>query len=159
MRHTRSQGTIARDEARHPALKVLFLAGGNGLAANLAAQWTKFLVNGCLEVEAAGSGGTDLTAALNDASAGLVVVIHAPGSPGPLVTYNCGGRIDWNLEFDLTGSPFELTSQVRGHVMQLLGDIGMARVDSDVAAAHPFCPSTVRGLSNRLDAAACRLAA
>lgn len=155
MRHTRSQGTIAREGARRSALKVLFLAGGNGLAANLAAQWMKFLANGCLEVEAAGSGGTDLTAALNDASAGLVVVIHAPGSPGPLVTHNCGGRIDWNL----TGSPFELTSQIRGHVMQLLAEIGMARADSDVAAAHPSCPSKVRGLSNRVDAAACRLAA
>jgi hypothetical protein len=147
MQNTGSQETSKRD-ARRLALHVLFLAGGDGLAAHLAAHWTKFLANGRLEVKAAAPGGTDLTAALmNCAPADLVVVIHTPGDPGPLVAHHCGGRIDWNLEVDLTESPVELTSQVRRHVMRLLGDLGMPQAHSDVTATHSA------------DARACLLAA
>jgi hypothetical protein len=156
MQNTGSQETSKKD-ARRLALHVLFLAGGDGLAAHLAAHWTKFLANGCLEIKAAAPGGTDLTTALNCAPADLVVVIHTPGDPGPLVAHHCGGRIDWDLEVDVTESPVELSSQVRRHVMRLLGDLGMPPAHSDVTATHSSCPSTV--LPNRLDARACLLAA
>lgn len=158
MHNTGSQET-SKTDARRLALHVLFLAGGDGLAAHLAAHWTKFLANGCLEVKAAAPGGTDLTAALNCAPADLVVVIHTPGDPGPLVAHNCGGRIDWDLEVDVTDSPVELTSQVRRHVMRLLGDLGIAQAHSDVTATHSSYQSTVLELPNRLDARACLLAA
>jgi hypothetical protein len=158
MQNTGSQET-SKSDVRRLALHVLFLAGGDGLAAHLAAHWTKFLANGCLEVKAAAPGETDLTAALNCAPADLVVVIHTPGDPGPLVAHNCGGRIDWDLEVDVTGSPVELTSQVRRHVMRLLGDLGMPQAHSDFTATHSSCPPTVLELPNRLDARARLLAA
>ena len=159
MQNTRSQETSKRD-ARPLALHVLFVAGGDGLAAHVAAHWTKFLANGCLDVKAAAPGETDLSAVLNCAPADLVVVIHTPGDPGPLVAHNCGGRIDWDLEVDVTGSPVELTSQVRRHVVRLLGDLGMPQahfIDSN--APDSPCPPTVFERPNRLDARASLLAA
>lgn len=142
-------------DARRLALHVLFLAGSDGLAAHLAAHWTKSLSNGCLEVEAAASGGTDLTAAPAD----LVVLIHAPGDPGPLVEHHCGGRIDWDLEADMTASPVELNALIRRHVIRLLGDLGMLQTQPGINAAHSSCPSSVLKLSSRLDARTCLLAA
>jgi hypothetical protein len=159
MQPTELQETRQREDARRLALHVWFLAGGDGLAAHLAAHWAKFLTNGCLEVEAAGPGGTDLSAASNCVPADLVVVIHTPAAPGPLVANHCGGRIDWDLEVDATGSPFELASQVRRHVMRLLGDLGMAQAHSDVPAAHSPCPSMALEHPKRLDARASLLAA
>jgi hypothetical protein len=159
MQNTGSQETSNRD-SRRLALHVLFLAGGDGQAAQLAAHWTKFLANGRLEVKAAAPGGTDLTAALmNCAPADLVVVIHTPGDPGPLVAYHCGGRIDWKLEADLTGSPIELASEVRRHVMRLLEDLGMPQAHSAVSTTHWPCASMVLERPNRPDARACLLAA
>jgi hypothetical protein len=159
MQPTELQETSKREDARRLALHVWFLAGGDGLAAHLAARWAKFLTNGCLEVKAAGPGGTDLSAALNCVPADLVVVIHTSAAPGPLVANNCGGRIDWDLEVDATGSPFELASQVRRHVMRLLGDLGMAQAHSDVSAEYSSCPSMALEHPNRLDARASLLAA
>lgn len=149
----------SKGDARHLALQVLFVAGGDGLAAQVAARWTEFLANGFLEVKAAAPGSADLTAALNGTPADLVVVIHTPGDPGPLVAYHCGGRIDWDLEVGVTESPVELTSQVRRHVMRLLGDLGMPQAHSDIPATHSSCPPTLPVLPNRPDARACLLAA
>jgi hypothetical protein len=159
MQRSKLQETDKREGARHLALHVLFLAGGDGLAAHLAARWAKFLANGSLEVKAAGPGGTDLIAASNCVPADLVVVIHTPAAPGPLVTNNCGGRIDWDLGVDVTESPVELAAQLRRHVMWLLGDLGMPQAQSDVPAEYSSCPSMVLEHPNRLDARACLLAA
>jgi len=133
MQNTGSQETSKRS-ARRLGLHVLFVAGGDGLAAHLAARWTNLLANGCLEVSVAAPGGTDLTAAFNGTPADLVVVIHAPGDPGPRIAYHCGGRIDWDLEVDGTESLVELASKVRRHVMRLLGDLGMPQAHSDIPA-------------------------
>lgn len=159
MQPTELQETSKREDARRLALHVWFLAGGDGVVAHLAAHWTKFLANGCLEVKATGPGGTDLSAALNCVAADLVVVIHTPAAPGPLAANNCGGRIDWDLGVDVTESPVELASQVRRHVMRLLGDLGMAQAHSDVPAEYSSCPSTVLEHPNRVDARASLLAA
>jgi hypothetical protein len=159
MQPTKLQEMSKTEDARRLALHVWFLAGGDGLAAHLAAHWAQFLTNGCLEVEAAGPGGTDLSAALNCVPADLVVVIHTPAAPGPLVANHCGGRIDWDLGVDATESPFELASQVRRHVIWLLGDLGIPQAQSDVPAAYSSCPSRVLEHPNRLDARASLLAA
>lgn len=135
MENTGSQETSKRGARR--GLQVLFVAGGGGLAAQLAARWTNLLANGCLEVKAAARGGADLSAAFNGTPADLVVVIHTPGDPAPCVAYHCGGRIDWNIEVDGTEFPVELASEVRRHVMRLLGDLGMTQAHSD----HPATPS------------------
>lgn len=159
MQPTDLQKTSKGEDARRFAMHVLFLAGGDGLAAHLAAHWTKFLANGCLEVNAAGPDGVDSIAALNCATANLVVVINTRGDLGPLVAHNCGGRIDWDLDVDITESPIELASQVRRHVIRLLGDLGMAQTHSEVPTKHSSYPSTVLEYPNRLDARACLLAA
>jgi len=154
MQNTGSQETSKRG-ARCLKLQVLFVAGGDGLAAQLAARWTKFLANGCLEISAAAPGGTDLTTALNGTPADLVVVIHTPGDPGPCVAHHCGGRIDWDLEAE---SPADLTAQVRRHVMRLLRDLGVSQAHSEIPAAHSSYPPTLH-LPKRLDARASLLAA
>lgn len=59
-------------------LRVLFLAGGQGLAAQLAAHWTWLFAGDSLQAEAADFGSVDRTPALNDDQASLVVVIHTP---------------------------------------------------------------------------------
>ena len=92
MQNTRSQETSKRGARR--GLQVLFVAGGGGLAAQLAARWTSLLANGCLEVKAAARGCADLSAAFNGTPADLVVVIHTPGDPGPRVAYHCGGGVE-----------------------------------------------------------------
>jgi len=158
MQNTGSQETSKRG-GRCSKLQVLFVAGGDGLAAQLAAHWTKSLANACLEVKADGPGGADLTAALNGTPADLVVVIHTPGDPAPRVAYHCGGRIDWDLEVDETEFPLELTSQVRRHVMRLLGDLGVPHAHSDIPATPLPCPLTLQNLPNRRNARACLLAA
>lgn len=141
------------------ALHVLFLAGGNGRAAQLAAHWAQALAGGHLQIEAADFDGMSLVPALNGTQVSLVVVIHAPGDPEPVVIHTSGGRIDWYLEVNVTGSPAELASQVRRHVMRLLGDLGIAQARPDVPATHSSYPSPVFEHPNRLDARACLLAA
>lgn len=109
------------------ALRVLFLAGDRGLAAQLAAHWTWVFAGDSLKAEAAGFGSVDRTPALNDDQASLVVVIHTPRDQEPVVLDNCGGRVDWHLDAD-SGSEglVQLSSQLRGHVMRLLADLGVA---------------------------------
>ena len=154
MQNTGSQETSKRG-ARCLKLQVLFVAGGDGLAAHQAAHWTSRLANGCLEIGVAAPCGADLTAALNGTPADLVVVIHTPGDPGPRVAYHCGGRIDWDLEAE---SPADLTAQVRRHVMRLLRDLGVPQAYSDIPAAHFSYPPTLH-VPKRLDAHASLLAA
>ncbi|MDT3706407.1 MAG: hypothetical protein ROZ09_06230 [Thiobacillus sp.] len=125
MLHIGSQETGHREG--RSVLHVLFLAGGNGLAAKLAADWTRLLADGCMEVEAADPDGVDSTAAFTCAPAGLAVVIHAPGCSGPVVAHNCGGRIDWHLTVDVNEGTAELNNQLCRHVMRLLGDLGIGR--------------------------------
>jgi hypothetical protein len=118
-----------------PALHVLFLAGGNGRVARLAAHWTRALAGGCLQVEAASFAGMDSTPELDGAHAGLVVAIHAPGDPAPVLVHSSGGRIDWHLEVDAgTDGPFELASPLRQRVLQLLGDLGITPMHYEVSA-------------------------
>lgn len=124
MQHTGSQETSNR--AGGSVLHVLFLAGGNGLAAKLAAHWTRLLADGCMEVEAADPNGVD-PAVFACAPAGLAVVIHAPGCSGPVVAHNCGGRIDWHLTVDINEGTAELNGQLCRHAMRLLGDLGIGR--------------------------------
>lgn len=138
MQNTRSQETSKRG-ARRLGLQVLFVAGGGGRPAQLAALWTNLLALGCLEVKAAARGGADLTAAFNGTPADLVVVIHTPGDPGPRVAYHCGGRIDWDLEIDGTESPVGLAAKVRWQVMRLLGDLGMPQAHSESPATPSPC--------------------
>lgn len=108
------------------ALRVLFLAGGQGLAAQFAAHWTWVFAGDSLQAEAAGFGSMDRTPALNDDQASLVVVIHTPRDQEPVVLDNCGGRIDWHLEVDsVCQGLVQLSSQLRGHVMRLLTDLGV----------------------------------
>jgi hypothetical protein len=108
------------------ALRVLFLAGGQGLAAQLAAHWTWVFAGDSLQAQAAGFGSMDRTPDLNHDQASLVVVIHTPRDREPVVLDHCGGRIDWHLEID-SGSEglVQLSSQLRGHVMRLLADLGV----------------------------------
>lgn len=118
-----------------PALHVLFLAGGNGRVARLAAHWTRALADGCLQVDAASFAGMDSTPELDGAHAGLVVAIHAPGEPAPVLVHSSGGRIDWHLEVDAaTYGPFERASPLRQRVLQLLGDLGIAPMHCEVSA-------------------------
>jgi len=80
--------------------------------------------------------------ALNGDQAGLVVVIHAPTAPGPVVVHSSGGRIDWYLEVNaITECPFELTAQLRRHVIRLLGDLGIPQMHHEVSARHLADPS------------------
>ena len=137
MQNTGSQETGKRGARRE--LQVLFLAGGGGLTAQLAALWTNLLANGCLAVKAAARDG----AAFNGTPADLVVVIHTLGDPGPRVAYHCGGRIDWDLDVDGTESLAELASKVRRHVMPLLGDLGMPQAHSDSPATPSPRPQTL----------------
>lgn len=118
-----------------PALHVLFLAGGNGRVARLAAHWTRALAGGCLQVDAASFAGMDSMPELDGARAGLVVAIHAPGDPVPVLVHSGGGRIDWHLEVDAsTDGPFELVSPLRQRVLQLLGDLGITPMHCEVSA-------------------------
>lgn len=118
-----------------PALHVLFLAGGNGRVARLAAHWTRALAGGCLQVESASFAGMDSTPELDGAHAGLVVAIHAPGDPVPVLVHSSGGRIDWHLEVDAaTDGPFERASPLRQSVLQLLGDLGITPMHYEVSA-------------------------
>jgi len=120
------------------ALHVLFLAEGNGRAAQLAAHWARALAGDSLHVEAADFDGMDSTPALNGAQASLVVVIHAAGDPWPVLVHSSGGRIDWHLEANaITEDPFELISQLRQHVMRLLSDLGIPQTHSEVSAIQP----------------------
>ncbi len=147
MQNTGSQETSKRG-ARYLKLQVLFVAGGDGLAAHQAAHWTSRLANGCLEIGVAAPCGADLTAALNGTPADLVVVIHTPVDPSPCVAYHCGGRIDWDFEAE---SPAGRTAQVRRHVLRLLHDLGVPQAHSDIPAAHFSNPPTFH-VSKRLDA-------
>lgn len=140
MLHTGSQETSNREGARGSVLHVLFLAGGNGLAAQLAAHWTRLLADGCMEVEAADPNGVDSTAAFGCAPAGLAVVIHAPGYSGPVVAHNCGGRIDWHLTVDVNEATAELNTQLCRHVMRLFGDLGISRSHSALTVMLRSCP-------------------
>lgn len=118
-----------------PALHVLFLAGGNGRVARLAAHWTRALAGGWLQVDAASFAGMDSTPELDGARAGLVVAIHTPGDPAPVLVHSSGGRIDWHLDIDAaTDGPFELASPLRQRVLQLLGDLGMPPMHDEVSA-------------------------
>src|SRR5574340_316456 len=99
MLHTGSQETGNREG--RSVLHVLFLAGGNGLAAKLAADWTRLLADGCMEVEAADPDGVDSTAAFACAPAGLAVVIHAPGCSGPC----------WPVAMRATNSAMHVTAK------------------------------------------------
>lgn len=139
MQNTGSQEPGKRG-ARCLKLQVLFVAGGDGLAAHQAAHWTNRLANGCLEISVAAPCGADWTAAFNGTPADLVVVIQTPGDPGPRVAYHCGGRIDWDLEAE---SPADLTAQVRRHVMRLLGDLGIPQAYSDGPATPSPRPPTL----------------
>jgi len=60
MQNTGSQETGKRGARR--GLQVLFVAGGGGLAAKLAALWTNLLANGCLEISVAAPCCADWTA-------------------------------------------------------------------------------------------------
>ena len=142
MQNTRSQETSKRG-ARRLGLQVLFVAGGDGGPAQLAALWTNLLAHGCLAVKAAARGSADLTAAFNGTPADLVVVIHTLGDPGPRVAYHCGGRIDWDLDVDGTESRAELASRVSSHVMHLLGDLGMPQAHSDSPTTPSPRPQTL----------------
>jgi hypothetical protein len=116
-------------------LHVLFLAGGNGRVARLAAHWTRALAGGCLQVDAASFAGMGSTPALDGARAGLVVAIHAPGEPAPVLVHSSGGRIDWHLEADAaTDGPFQRASPLRQRVLQLLGDLGITPMHYEVSA-------------------------
>lgn len=118
-----------------PSLHVLFLAGGNGRVARLAAHWTRALAGGSLQVEAASFAGMGSTPELDGARAGLVVAIHAPGDPVPVLVHSSGGRIDWHLEVDAsTDGAFERASPLRQHVVQLLGDLGITPMHCEVSA-------------------------
>jgi hypothetical protein len=162
MQNTGSQETSKRG-ARCLGLQVLFVAAGGGGPAQLAARWTNLLAHGCLAVKAAARGGADLTAAFNGTPADLVVVIHTPGDPGLRVAYHCGGRIDWDLDVDGTESPVELASEVRRHVMRLLGDLGMPQAHSDRPATPsprpPTLPVPTRRDARRVFACSVRKAA
>lgn len=118
------------------ALHVLFLAGDDGRAAQLAGHWARALAGGCLQVEAADFDGIDSALASSGDQACLVVVIHAVGDPEPLVAHNSGGRIDWYLDGDATiECPVELASQLFRHVTRLLGDLGIHHEISDRSRA------------------------
>ena len=162
MQITGSQETGKRG-ARCLKLRVLFVAGGDGLAAHQAAHWTNRLANGCLEISVAAPCCADLTAAFNGTPADLVVVIHTPGDPGPRVAPHCGGRIDWDLELDGTESPVELASRVRRHVTRLLDDLGMPQAYSDGPATPsprpPTLPVPTRRDARRVFACSVRKAA
>ena len=123
-------------------LHVLFLAGGNGRAAQLAGHWARALGGGYLQVEAADFDGIDSALASSGDQACLVVVIHAAGDPEPLVAHNSGGRIDWHLEgHAIADCQFELTSQLRRHVTRLLGDLGIPQIRSEVPAMQLTDPA------------------
>jgi hypothetical protein len=143
------------------ALHVLFLAGGNGRVARLAAHWTRTLAAGCLQVDAASFAGMDSTPELDGARAGLVVAIHAPGDPAPVLVHSSGGRIDWHLEVASTDGPFELASPLRQRVLQLLGDLGITPMHYEVSAmrrtgfpARPALPVPLPALARPLGSGA-----
>lgn len=144
MLHTESPETRER-MSTHGLLHVLFLAGGTGLAARLAAHWTKLLANGRLEVDAVDRDGMNSTVS-DCAPAGLAVVIHAPGCPGPIVAHHCGGRVDWHLTVDANEATAELYAQLYLHATRLLGDIGISRVHSALAMRlWPHPPMVIDG--------------
>lgn len=158
MPHTGSQQTGKREDAQAWGLHVLFLAGGNGVAAQLAAHCARLLTNGGVAVESANPDGTHATAP-RCAPAGLVVVIHAPGAPGPAVEHNCGGRVDWHLTVDANEATAELNSQLCRHVMQLFEDLGIRRTHSGQTVMLRACPRGVIDRPHRTNAQASRLAA
>lgn len=159
MLHTGSQETSNRDGARDLALHVLFLAGGNGVAARLAAQWARLLTNGGMEVESVNPGGVNSAADLNCAPAGLVVVIHTPGCPVPVVAHNSGGRVDWHLTVDVNEATAELNAQLCRHVMRLLEDLGISHAHSDLTVMLRAHPPAVFDRHDPTKPRVCRLAA
>jgi hypothetical protein len=133
-------------DSRAGALHVLFLAGGNGRAARLAAYLTRLLAGGALQVEAADGAGMDLPLASNDVHPGLVVVIHAPGEPGPLVVRNHGGRVDWHLEMAPATVAPGLAAQLRWYAMRLLSDLGIPHPRAEADAGQCAVPAVVLDL-------------
>lgn len=120
------------------ALHVLFLAGRAGVAAKLAAQWTRMLAGDGVDVDALDAVRVDRAPAASRSRASLVVVIHAHGEAAPLVVHHCGGRIDWHLQVDaLTGKPAELAAELLWHVTRLLSDLGVSHAPFKAAAAQP----------------------
>jgi len=124
------------------ALHVSFLDGGNGGAARLAGHLVRALAAGHLQLEEADFGHTDATRTPNSNQADLVVVIHAPGDPGPVVVDYGGGRIDWHLGLDsVIDCPFDLTRELRQHATRLLDDLGIPHRHSEALAMQRPYPS------------------
>jgi len=130
------------------ALHVAFLDGGKGETARLAGHLVRALAAGHFQVEVADFGHSDATRALNSNQAGLVVVIHAPGDPGPLVVDCGGGRIDWYLGLNsVTDCPHDLARELRQHATRLLDDLGIphrhcvavAMQSSPIPQRRPIC--------------------
>ena len=126
------------------ALHVLFLAGRAGVAARLAAQWTRMLAGNGVDVDALDAVRVDRAPAASRSRASLVVVIHAPGEPPPLVVHHCGGRVDWHLQVDaLTGKPAEFAAELLWHVTRLLGDLGLSQAALKATAAQAARPAVI----------------
>lgn len=146
--HTYFEPAKTPDIARPPTLvRVVFVAGGDGHPARLAAHWTSVLGRH-LAAEAVWPGSPGPGAALDDAPAGMVVVIHAPGVPVPRIADHCGGRIDWHLERAAIASPRLQETQLLRHIKRLLGDLGVAPANTPVAA-----PSRAPGPDTHFNAA------
>jgi hypothetical protein len=132
------------------ALHVAFLDGGNGGTARLAGDLVRALAAGHLQVEDADFGPTDARPALNSNQAGLVVIIHAPGDPGPLVVDCGGGRIDWYLGVNsVTDCPLDLVRELRPHATRLLDDLGIPHRHCEAVAMQLPYPSVAPPLHPR----------
>lgn len=143
-------GTVnSLSRQRQRALHMLFLAGGNGHAARLAAYWARLLSDGGVEVDSTAADADGPAAGWSCAAAGLVVVIHTPGHPVPVVAYNCGGRVDFHLGADVNDAA-ELNFQLCRHVARLLGDLGIGRAHTD-AGMPGACPPAVFDEHDRTD--------